>query len=272
MSKSFFSMQLPVMLVVSALTIGLVAWKEDQSANPKFNNSDTVPRKEKKVRNLDDALEELDRGQAELEQSLKKMEKDFVVPTPPVPPIPPVDMEKVMAEVQKALKAIEPEKLKMQIEQSLKEINTEEMKATLAQAMKEIDAKKINAEVQASLAKVDMEKVKKELENLKIEMPKLQEGLKNIKPQIEESMKKAKEGIENAKAELKQYKEFEEGLEKDGLINKKGEYMIEHKEGKLYIDGNVQPESVYNKYRSFLEKHKKFTLKKTKDDFQLQND
>jgi hypothetical protein len=31
----------------------------------------------------------------------------------------------------------------------------------------------------------------------------------------------------------------------------------------------VQPEAVYNKYKKFLEKHKKFKLKKDDDDFDL---
>lgn len=268
MSKSFFRRQLPVILAVGALTVGLLAGKEDPSANSKFMNSDTVPKKERKVRNLDDVLRELDKGEAELEESMKKLEKEFVVP---VLPLPPVEVEKIMADVQKALKAIEPEKIKLQIEQSMKELNTGEIKAAVADAMKEIDAQKMKAQVQASLAKADMEKVKKYLEALKAEMPKLQEELKNIRPQVEESIRKAKTDMEKARQEIKEYKNFEEGLEKDGLINRKENYSIEHTDGQLYIDGKLQPESVYNKYRSFLEKNKKFRLKKTQDDFDLEN-
>ena len=126
--------------------------------------------------------------------------------------------------------------------------------------------------MEASLAKVDMEKVKKEMERLKEEMPKVQEQLKDLKPQIEASMKKAKEEMEKAKAEITVFKSFEEGLEKDGLINRKANYTIEHKEGELYINGKLQSEAVYNKYRSFLEKHKSFKLNKTDDDFKMEND
>jgi hypothetical protein len=96
--------------------------------------------------------------------------------------------------------------------------------------------------------------------------------MKNLKPKIEEELKKARVEIEKAKQELKEYKAFEEGLEKDGLINKKENYTIEHKDGQLSINGKTQPQSVYNKYRSFLEKHKKFTLKKDDDNFELNND
>ncbi len=46
-------------------------------------------------------------------------------------------------------------------------------------------------------------------------------------------MEKAKEKIEKAKAEMNEYKEFVDGLEKDGLINNKEDYTIKHKDGEL---------------------------------------
>jgi len=40
----------------------------------------------------------------------------------------------------------------------------------------------------------------------------------------------------------------------------------------LIVNGKKQPVEVYNKYRSFLEKHKKFTMKKADGDFNIDND
>jgi hypothetical protein len=71
---------------------------------------------------------------------------------------------------------------------------------------------------------------------------------------------------------LKEYKAFEDGLEKDGLINKKENYSVEHKDGQLIINGKIQSEAAYNKYRSFLEKHKKFKLEKENDNFDMDMD
>ena len=85
-------------------------------------------------------------------------------------------------------------------------------------------------------------------------------------------MEKAKVDIEKAKVEMREYKSFVDGLEKDGLINKRDGYSIEHKNGELIINGKKQPADVYNKYRSFLEKHKKFNIKKTDDNFNINND
>ena len=125
----------------------------------------------------------------------------------------------------------------------------------------------------SALAKVDMEKMKAELENWKKnDFAKLQEELKDIQPKIEAEMKKAKQEMEKAKIHLKELKAFEDGLEKDGLINKKENYTIEHKDGQLLINGKVQPQAVYDKYRSFLEKNKKFKLEKDENDFDIDFD
>ncbi len=115
--------------------------------------------------------------------------------------------------------------------------------------------------------------MRKELDQLKkTEFAQIENELKKMKPEIEKSMKEAKKSIEKAKVELKQYKGFVDGLEKDGLINKNDPYTIEHKDGTLKINGKTQPTSVYDKYKSFLEKHKAFSLKKDAEDFDLDVD
>lgn len=85
-------------------------------------------------------------------------------------------------------------------------------------------------------------------------------------------MEKAKVEIEKAKVEIKEYKGFVNGLENDGLINKKEGYSLKHKDGELFINGKKASEQTYNKYRPFLEKHKKFNMKKDDDDFDIDMD
>jgi hypothetical protein len=96
--------------------------------------------------------------------------------------------------------------------------------------------------------------------------------MKKLGPQIEKEMEKAKVEIEKAKIEIKEYKSFVDGLEKDGLINKKEGYTIKHKNGELTINGKKQSPEVYSKYRNFLEKHKSFNITKSDDDFNIDND
>ena len=119
MSKSFFKMQLPLMLVAGALTLTMIAWKEDRFAQTKISTADTVPKKEKKARNLDEALKELDKAQIELEHSIKEM------------PVPSFDNEKMKVEIEKALKELDSKKIQVQIDEAMKNFDPEKMKAQI---------------------------------------------------------------------------------------------------------------------------------------------
>ncbi|MBK6828369.1 MAG: hypothetical protein IPG86_16600 [Chitinophagaceae bacterium] len=61
-------------------------------------------------------------------------------------------------------------------------------------------------------------------------------------------------------------------MDKDGLINKKGNYTLQHKNGELLINGKKAADQVAEKYRSFLDKHPKFKIEKTDDDFDMDLD
>ena len=129
------------------------------------------------------------------------------------------------------------------------------------------------AKVNWEKIKTEMEKVKEvDMKNLEIEMKKVQEEMKDLGPKMEKEMAKAKESLEKAKAEIKEFKTFVDGLEKDGLISKKEGYTLKHKDGELLINGKKASEQTYNKYRSFLEKHKKFSIEKNDDDFDMNLD
>ena len=274
MTREFFKLQLPLMLVVGSLMVGLVAWKEDKFAAGTQILADTLPKKDRKAKNLDEIMIELDKAQVELERSIKeiqvtsfdkeKMQADINKAMKEI------DVEKMKLQVEDAMKSFDTEKLKTQIDLAMKSIDQEKIKASVAEAMNEIDAQKIKLEVDQALAKIDMEKVKLELEQLKnTELPKLKLELDKTKVDVEQEIKKAKLEVEKAKKELKEYKDFENGLEKDGLINKGEPYSIEHKDGQLILNGKIQSETIYNKYRSFLEKHKKLKVQKDDKDFDV---
>jgi hypothetical protein len=236
-----------VAVLVLAGFITIAQNRSSSSHQQQTINKDTIPhRRDGKVKDFDEAMKEMDRAMQELNVELKK----------PIPPVPPIEVEKMKAELDRALKEIDPEK----------------MKAEIDKAMKQIDAEKMRANIEASMAKVDMEKMRKDIERIKeIELPKIEEQMKKLQPEIEKSLKEAKVNIEKAKAEIQEYKDFESSLEKDGLINKK-QYTIEHKNGVLTINGQKQTEAVYNKYRSFLSKHKELTLKKNEEGLEINNE
>lgn len=152
-------------------------------------------------------------------------------------------MKKMQADLKKSLQEIDVEKMRQDVEASIAKIDWEGMKEELKKAQD-----------------IDMESVKKELENVKVELQKL-------KPELDENLRDAHQSIEKAKAELSEYKTFINGLEQDGLIHKNEGYTIKHSNGQLIINGKQQPAAVYNKYRTFLEKNKTFTLKQKRGRF-----
>lgn len=257
-----------------ATVVGFASWGQQKKTDTNQQTqqlTDTLPKKkkagqEKNIRDLDDVLAELDAV------DLK------------------VEMAKVEQELAKAMKELDGQKIKMDIEKAMKDIDFSKMHEDLAKAMKEIDQidfEKIKKDAQESIAKIDVEKLRKELDEVKKidmkeveqEMKKVQEEMKNLKPQIEKEMANAKQEIEKArgeiekaKVEVREYKQFIDDLDKDGLINKKETYSVEHKDGALYLNGKKTSDAVYNKYRSFLDKHKKIKIEKTADGFDIDND
>ena len=146
--------------------------------------------------------------------------------------------------------------------------------------MKNIDFQKIQKEVQESINKINWEEIKVEMDKaknidmskLEADMKKVKEEMKELEPKIKKEMEKAKVEIEKAKVEIKEYKVFIDGLETDGLLNNKEPYTIKHKDGELTVNGKKVSSEIYNKYRSFLEKHKDLNIEKGDDNIKIDRD
>lgn len=259
-SRPIAQRNLVPIILVAGLSIGLIAWGDQQpirQQTTKENLTDTIPKKnsDKKIRDIDEAIDELDKA------DLK------------------IDLEKAKSQIEEAVKQIDMAKVQMEIDKAMKAVDMEKIKTEIENATREIDAARIEQDVKESLNKVDWKKIQNDLDEVKkidmskldADMKKLDLQMKELGPRIEREMEKAKVEIEKAKVEMKEYKSFVDGLEKDGLIDKKEGYTIQHKNGELIINGKKQPANVYNKYRSFLEKHKKFNIKKSDDDFNIDN-
>jgi len=236
------------------------AWNDNE-----YDNCDTIPKKEKKIRDLDDVIDEL--NAVDLKMDMEKMQKELNESMKKL------DMQKIMREV-------DFQKIQKEIEQSMAKIDFSKIEKEMANAMKEFDATKIQKEIQESMQKIEWDKMKMEFDKVKdidmkkmqLDMEKMQAELSKIGPEIEESLENAKVEIEKAKIEMKEYKEFVDGLEKDGLINKKQEYTIKHDNGELFINGKKASDATYKKYKTFLDKRKKFSIEKSDDDFDIDID
>jgi hypothetical protein len=295
MKQTLTNPRLWVPAIALVMVIALVSWGQQQTPGTqqhKFNNSDTIPKKksDKKIRDLDDVLEELE--SADLKFDMEKMHQELARAMKDL------DGAKIKLEMEKAMKDVDFDKIRKEVQESMEKIDWNKMKADmnfekfekemkdamakmeLDKVKMEFDFDKMQKEIKESMEKVDWHKMKKEMEEVKninteklgIEMKKLEEHLSKIEPELRESLDKAKVELEKAKVEMREYKEFVDGLEKDGLINKKEDYTIQHKNGELIVNGKKVSEQVYNKYKVFLEKRKEFTIEKENDDFNIDLD
>ena len=177
-----------------------------------------------------------------------------------------IDFGNIEKEMTKAMKEIDAVKLQKELQESMSKIEFEKIEKEMANAMKEFDGVKLQKELQESMSKIEWDKMKAEFDKVKeIDMGKIQTELSKIGPEIEKSMEKAK-------VEMKEYNEFVDGLEKDGLLNRKEGYTIKHKDGELFINDKKTSDATYKKYKTFLDKHKKFTIEKSDDDFNIDID
>jgi hypothetical protein len=259
-------------------TLTLVSWDFKQPARQEANHfvNDTIPVKkadrDKKVRDLDEALEELDninidvqigKAMEEASQALKQL-----------------DQQKLRLDVEKAMKDVDFEKIKVDLDKAMKSIDLSKINVEIENALKGVDMEKIQAEVKQSLAQIDWKEMNEDLKKaqninldaLKVDLEKVSVELKNIEPEIKKSLEGAKVEIEKAKTEIREYKTFVDDLDKQGLINKKEDYNIKHKDGELIINGKKATSSITEKHSRFLEKHKDFTIKKEGDNFNIDKD
>lgn len=284
MKRNFWLKKLPLALIILALVITAAAWQGQPGKNT-HTITDTIPNK--KPKNIEDALEQLEKSKQEVERSLKdkdwekemkdaldkihfdsekiKLEigesmKDF-------------DAKKIQMDIELAMKDLDLDKMKIELQQNLDKVDLKQMKDEIEKAMKDIDMQKIKADIDLSISKIDMDKIKIELDKVKdIDFRKIEEDLKNVKPDIDKAMQDAKESIEKAKSELLGYKSFIDGLDKDGLIDKDKNYTIKYQKGELTINGKKQSADVVKKYSSFFKDRKDFTIKKDDNDFNIDND
>ena len=114
---------------------------------------------------------------------------------------------------------------------------------------------KARVEIQEALKNLDTDKIRMEVDKAMKQLDAV-----NIEKEIRESL---------AKVEVREYQEFVDGLEKDGLLNKKENYTIRHKNGELTVNGKKVAAEIYNKYKAFLETHTTITIDKSPGSFSV---
>jgi hypothetical protein len=286
MKSTLLQKKLPLLLLISGLVV-TVAIAQTNSGSTSRNTTDTIPKKEKKVRDLDEALLELDRGEAELSKamqeidgeklereiraSLKGLDIDMAKMKEDIAKaMKEIDMQKINVDIQKTLKEVDFQKLNADLQKELAKVDMAKVKADVQMALKEIDGEKMKVQVEKALAQADMNKLQIELDKVKnIDVAAMKKELENIRPEIENSMKEARKDIEKARAQLTSYKKLVNALDKDGLLNKKGNYKIEYKNNELTVNGKQLSADALKKYVEYLTDKEDFTIQKEDDDFNI---
>lgn len=282
MNKQLWTRYIPAAILGTVISVSAIAWQTHPAHNLN-NTTDTVPDRNKKVKDIDDAIDALDKGRAEMDRSLNK-----------------VELDKMQEDIRQAMKEIDAQKIKMQVDAAMREVDMQKIKTQIDKAMKQIDIQKMQADAQKEIASIDGEKIKAEVERAmkqldkgmdemrrsldNIDMEKIkanvdksaiegakkaQDQLRDLGPTIERSLKQAQLSMDKAREELRGYKELIDGLDSDGLLDKKSNYTIEYKKGQLSVNGKKQPDQVVKKYSRILSGHKDFELKKDSDDFNI---
>src|SRR5687767_6382090 len=76
--KRTFLKNLPLLVLVGGLALTVVTFAQTSSGSTAGSSTDTIPKKQKQVRDLDEALAELDRGEEELSKAMKEIDGDKI--------------------------------------------------------------------------------------------------------------------------------------------------------------------------------------------------
>ncbi|SRR5579871_273206 len=238
-----------------------------------MRNEDTNQKDiDREMRKLDDALNTIDTKvdkinweeiQKQVQSSMEKANEEMKNHQ--------VDMEQIQKQIDESIKNIDFDKIKEETAIALQHVKEDidinkinaEVQRALTEARKEINNDEIRKSIDEA-KKVNMDEVKKAIEEAKNEMEK-------DKVNMKEEMGKAKQEIKKAKDELKGYKRMLDDMEKEGLINTNQDYSVEYKDGELFINGQKQSQDLEKKYKDYFKKDN-IKIYKKNGEFNITND
>lgn len=241
--------KLPLIILVSVVAL-TVAFSQSTAGGKEKVLVDSPPQKEKKIRNLDEALWDMEKSEVELNKALKE-----------------IDRMKIEDEIREAMRQIDFSKIEKEMALAMKEADSKKISEEIQRELQVVNMERIRKEVDEALSKIDMDKIKMQIKESmnEAELKKLKKEMKALKPEMERSVKEAKGNIEKAKAELRRHKEFINALHQDGQLDKNKNYTVEYKNETLTVNGKTIPAETSRKYLLLLQNPKEFMLKKEVD-------
>jgi bla regulator protein BlaR1 len=190
-----------------------------------------------------------------------------------------VDSDEISANIEKAMKDIDWDKIGSGVNTAINSIDWNNISKEVNTAMTTVDWNAINAEVDAAMQKsldetkdpVEKEKIRAEMKKAKAEVAKAMAEVKRElseekRKEIHIQMKQAKEDVDAARADMaaasankirigSDYVNTDKLINEmiaDGLINSEEGYTIRKDDNELYINGELQDDVIYKKYKPYL--------------------
>lgn len=188
-----------------------------------------------------------------------------------------IDWAKINAEVDAAVKEsakVDPEMIRQSVELGLKSAQTAlaaiDLEQIIKQSMQHIPSPEERAAIRKEIAKAR--------EAQREAMAEARAAVAEARAEMRDAGRKAQAAARaeanaqrhavRAETSHKQYKTLIEKMEADKLIDRSKPFTIEKKDGQLYINGTRQPDSVLDKYRSYLHAGE-ITIKGSKDNLNV---
>ncbi|KIC90778.1 hypothetical protein [Flavihumibacter solisilvae] len=296
------------MAALTAITVTGISWTDTIVHTAGLNHDiystdgcsgDTVPgTRSKKYRSsepssLDDHIKQLEKAQLDLQRELggkdwDKIEREMETA------LAKINTKEMEEQIAKAMKEVNLAMDKIRDEQVMRQLDMEKLQKEMEIAKEKIQKEFKNAdwdrEIRAAMeeakkatremSKINEQQLKAELDrakdemarnkvNIEKEIARARDEMKNNKFHIKESLETARRQIDATKLEFEGYKTMILSMEKEGIIKDPKNYRIEYNDGKLTVDGKLQPESVTNRYKKYFS-GKKTVLVNEKDKFDLE--
>lgn len=213
------------------------------------------------------------------------------VPAPPMPPMPPMILSddedndndsgfNVVTVINKSLDDVDVnlDSIKVVVNQAVNAVDWNTIQRNIDKSMKdaqkEINDPKVRAQVRASIRqskKAVDEAMRNSNEEMRRAMEESRKAMEESKKTMEESRKAMEESREQqrqayaqariqyqanaaaAKKDRVDYERMLQDMNNQKLIDRNGDFQIEKKDNRLFINGKEQPISVLNQYRNYLD-------------------
>jgi len=204
---------------------------------------------------------------------------------PPLPPLPPVPVEEdendsdfnVETIVNNSLQQVNWDSISTTINKAMTSVNWNDIQKNIDKSMKdaqqEINDPKVKAQIRASIRE-SRRAVEEAMRNSSAEMRRAMEESRKAMDESRKAMSESRKAMSEAREQQRQasaqariqyqasadaakqnhtnYNRMLSDMENQKLIDRNEKYKIEKKDGHLYINGEEQPQSIYNQYREYL--------------------